>query len=1025
MRRSPFSIFRDNAKFLMVILIALAMFAFIIMDQLNPDNFPYVLGFLAGAGLFWLIGQKLGKPLLWAAAGAVLGLAATMIFVTGTSSRDTVVSTTAGDLTFRDLQRLGDERRLVNGFLSQAYYISAMKPGPQDEFLEQMLEPEQFRRYKHEMASQNAASVMIAYTAHPFEMTDAQMRQDLVFGWLLRHEAEQMGIRISDAAINAHVSRITNDRLTEEDFRGIVSRLGADQNALYDALRDELAAQRAWELTLPAAVATPRDYWENYQKLNTLATLEVAAVPVESFTDEIPMPTDEKLAEFFEQHKLLVPNQAGPGEPGFFQHRNIRLAYLQADLSDFEKSIDEPTDAEADQYYHDDIDRYRIRPLLDDFGFGDVFDREFGDRPDDDRPLDPSFTPEAEDERGTPATAPRTAPPTPPALDEPPASETSPAPRPERDRPTAPETPAAPLPAPVDEAPSDEAPGSDEGAEPDDAASDETPDGSSARFDGNPLRDAAALQFVAQQEPVDADDADDEPDAPADDATDAAPPLGDAAPATPAPATPAPAATEPATPASAAEPSDAAPAATEPKTEPPTSADEPPLTPETAFPDGPELPAPAPRGPPEPPPLPRYRQLDDKLRAEIRDQIRQDRAAEEMRRRIEEAANRLEELSGNYLNTLDPESRPTRGQLDARLKEIGESLGLTHVETPLLDEREFSESEEYAIARETVADPDVPRAPDARVSAALASAFDPGMLIYQPKEAVDAANGRWFVYWKTAHAEAHVPLWAPYTPAPEMKLGELNQQLGEGAFPTLYETSSIAEFIIRENGGTVPSTGATIEWNQYRLVVEEANGDEIRRVRIEEPGIREQVERGWKMQQARPKAEARARELADAARDAVRSADGPLAESLAAQTVTGKADGPPLSIEETNSFSWYRLSSVPSQSMGTTEYPVRSEIPSVPDAGDEFMRTVFDDLAAGDVGVAPDADHGVYYVVRVVRKIPEAPLGDEKFRERFLNEDELSPLRILARERRQALVNDWHQQLQERYRVTWSDRDRR
>ncbi|MEX1095641.1 MAG: hypothetical protein WED34_06295 [Planctomycetales bacterium] len=931
MRRSPFSIFRENAKVLMVVLIALAMFAFIIMDQLSPQNFPYVIGFLAGAGLFWLIGRKLGKPAPYAIAGAALGLGAAMLFLARTAPRDAVVTTTAGHLSQQDLELLVQERRIANQFLYDAVVAAAAKPSPQDTQGEQMYR-EFWPAIKSRMAQQRAEQSLFGF-GYPPERTD----EDVVFGWLLRQEAEAMGIRISDAAVNEYIRDLTNDQLSRDDVRGILQRRDLRQGRVYDALRGELLARRAWDLTRPAYVATPRQYWDDYKKLNVRATLEVAPVAVAAFAGGVSLPPEKELDEFFEKYKQAVPQELGPGEPGFLQPPRVRLAYLQADLAEIQKTVAEPTAAEIAAHYYENIESYPVRRAFDDF--------DFDGPPREDRPIDPAFTPEEGAERPPQ----RTGPPTPPSL---PGE-------------------AVPLPATEPAAPADS----------------DSPDGEGAAaldFDRLPL------QFVAQPDPVDADSTKPAP---------AEPPAADAvrgprradSPPEPPQLPPAP---------DDAEPSD-----------------------DEFFPDGPELPPAAKRGPPEPPPVPRYRPLDDKLREEIGREIRRNRTRVEMARRTDEAVKRMRKLSTEHaFPAAGSKERLTREDLDDRLEEIGAELGLKHFHTPLLGYPELSGDEQYAIGRETVAPPDEPPFSNRTVSAALAAAFDPGLLTYQPAEAVDEDHDLRFAYWKTAHAGPHVPLWRAVSPSPEKKLVELNTELGGSAFPTVSET--LSEFLVRENGGRIPSSGRTLDWNQYRIVVEEAGREGIRKVRIEEPGIREQVEQAWKTQQARPKAEARATELAATAR----AAGGTLADSLDEQTITGGEQSAPLDVELTNSFSWYRLSSAPGTSMGQPERPERSEIPAVPKAGEDFMETVFEKLKTDEVGVAPNADRTVYYVLRVVRKTPEAPAGDERFLARFLQEDvvtspdqallrgsQVTPYEMLSFDRRQALVFDWAEQLRRHY----------
>lgn len=971
MRRSPFSIFRDNAKFLMVILIALAMFAFIIMDQLSPENFPYVIGFLAGAGVFWLIGRRLGKPLPYAVAGAVLGLAGAMLVAGGTTPQNVAVRTTAGDISVRELEQLIRQRDLANTFLEEAWVAANSKLTREDDEYVKALGAETVRNLKAQQARATADGVKFTYSGTA-QLTAQQLREDVVFGWLMRQEAEAMGIRISDAAINDFIRVRTRDRLTQEDMRAIMNRLGIRRGPLYDALRNELAAQRARELSQPTLVATPRQYWDDYKKLNVLASLEVAAVPVATFAANVPLPPEEQLVEFFEKHKDLVPNEAGPGEPGFLQPARVSLAYVQADVAEIEPTVADPTSEEIENHYYDHLELYRELPAFE--GLRSGTERGGAAPAGDERLINPLFTPE----QGSGQSGPPTPPPI-PALPSPQdeAAPESPA-APDSTQPT---TPAEPV-SPAETVPSPE------------------PEGGSAAFDP----DDASLQFVVQQEPAEAPEAADS--------------TAGAAPAESAPAADAPAAGPPVGGA--------------PEQTPRFRSLDADLTDENLFPDdGPELPSPAPKGPPEPPPIPRYRPLDDKLRAEIREDLRRGRARAEAQRRINTARERMRALANDWRLAADPKNRPTRAELDARLKEIAGELGLTYIETPLLDAEQFSKAEEYTIARSSVTSASASNSFDFQVSAALGEAFNPDMPIYQPEEAIDRAHGLHFAYWKTAFAAPHVPLFAPIDVEPDTRLSELNEQLGGRAFPSLDEHFKLAEFVLRENRGVVPSAGWSFRWNQYLIVVEEVDGaggtgGRISRIRIEEPGVREIVEQAWKVQKARPTALARAEELAKTAR----TAGGSLEEALANQTVTGDASGAPLRVEPAGSFSWFRLSSAPTTSMRQSERPVLSEIPAVPNAGEEFMRTVFESLSAGETGVAPDRDHDVYYVIRVVMKTPADPAKDERFLTRFLNEDlvlapgerslfgpDATPFELLAAGRRQAMIYDWAARIREKYDV--------
>ncbi len=73
---SPFGVFRKHQRVLMVVLIGLAMFAFIFLDAMTKmDSGTALLPILfvmLGAGVFWVLGSQTGKANSYAAAGALL-----------------------------------------------------------------------------------------------------------------------------------------------------------------------------------------------------------------------------------------------------------------------------------------------------------------------------------------------------------------------------------------------------------------------------------------------------------------------------------------------------------------------------------------------------------------------------------------------------------------------------------------------------------------------------------------------------------------------------------------------------------------------------------------------------------------------------------------------------------------------------------------------------------------------------------------------------------------------------------------
>jgi hypothetical protein len=153
---------------------------------------------------------------------------------------------------------------------------------------------------------------------------------------------------------------------------------------------------------------------------------------------------------------------------------------------------------------------------------------------------------------------------------------------------------------------------------------------------------------------------------------------------------------------------------------------------------------------------------------------------------------------------------------------------------------------------------------------------------------------------------------------------------------------------------------------------------------LDDPGIREQVVKAWRQLQAREKARARAQELA-------KQADGvetPLSEIFAGATVTGKEGADAVSIVQPPKFSWL---SAPSAQMSPNPFnrpmPTMTELRTVPgDVGEEFMRTVFNELDPGEAGVAHSYDMEYFYVVKVIDRSYGNSPDEQAFRERFVSQ---------------------------------------
>ncbi|MGE0375927.1 MAG: hypothetical protein AB7I48_15805 [Planctomycetaceae bacterium] len=158
---------------------------------------------------------------------------------------------------------------------------------------------------------------------------------------------------------------------------------------------------------------------------------------------------------------------------------------------------------------------------------------------------------------------------------------------------------------------------------------------------------------------------------------------------------------------------------------------------------------------------------------------------------------------------------------------------------------------------------------------------------------------------------------------------------------------------------------------------------------LSDPGIREQVVRVWRELKARNQAKARAAELATIAG----GADKPLSEVFADQTVTGTPDGPAISVLQPPRFSWMskadpRLSPNPF----AVPAPELTRLRSVPGhMGESFMKTVFQEIRPGEVGVAHSVDQDYFYVVRINDRTYGRAADLAGFRESFIHEPVFAP----------------------------------
>lgn len=935
---SPFSVFRKYSGGLMIILVIVSMFVFT-LDSLFMDSSAnlWLLGILVGGAVFGIAGIGQGRWLQWGVGGAILGAA--LGFILPGFTQQGGIDSTLGVIDEEDIYDLQVRRGVANRFIVGI--------------------------------TEAALGEGTAQFARTFNLGRSSEREDVIFGKLMRAEADRLGITVDQRMVQEYLNQITGEQLTKEAYIETRNALGyrnraVDDDLLIDILSDEIKAMLAFRSLQPGDTVlppSPEVYWQYFRRLNVRQQLDLAGIEVDAFLDEVGEPSDAEINELFAQYSKQFPGEEEPGAPGFRQPFEVELAYLEVDSKAVADEIKKVTDEDIQKYYDDNKESPLIRvPVMPDA--------------DEDKPADPQPT-DGDKESATDDK---------PAGDKP-AGEDQPAEDPEAadaaaDKPAEPEakadTPAAPEPAEPQPESADEK-ASEEGASDDDGAADPPAEESTEAGDSD-VGSSDSPETPAEESAPDAEEgdscspfgfdesADSEEEATennetSDESASDEKAADDSSVADESPAAAASdegsseeAATEPTAPADESPADGDAAKATDAPEE--KSTDE-----TTSDADADPLPLVIPKqseGPSldDPVTIPEqeymYRELDDQLKSEIRDEIQRQRVQEEIDRRVERAKlemetlaakraserfRRLEEDPDRYdgrdeesqdaLKALRSEMQPVHKEISDKLAAFAKQNKMAYVTTPLLGQLELMDQEDYPIgsATEPNSNPML-AAQSPTVAMTVFQGFSPDeqandTQLFIPRTAVlqspelDASTHH-YVYWVTDYSYSHVP--------------------------TLEE-------------------------------------------------VRDEVILTWKRLQARDLVQKRAEELAEQVRSGLK-AEGEerktMAEILKDATVAGQKESASVAVKSALPFSWMRTSSAtpnsfqrPQVRLSTIQFDGGGNLDMV---GNEFMETVFNELNDEEVGIVPNADRSVYYVVHVKNRFPTPEIGEDGLRERFANE---------------------------------------
>lgn len=653
---SPFTFFRRNQHVWMVAVVILSMMAFTLDAVFSQEGSHFVmLGVLIGGIAFAFAGVSTGRWLKYGLAGAVLGGVSGFVLPELISPANAVIRTsTLGTFDERRIADLMLKRNIANGFMFQAFE-KTIGPG-------------------------------MGRFAPQFQFYSGNVEDDMTFGELMRAEADELQIVVTDRMVFDYINKRTDNKLTKAMFAEIRNGLSFNgkvvtEAELVDSFRNEIKAQMAYQHLNPHFSAVPQGpevYYELYKRTKVSQRLNAVRLDVDAFISEVPDPSEAEIGKLFAENRLKFPHMDEPGSPGFRQPQKAKLAYLELGYKAVEQATAAPTDAEVEAYYTENKERLYKKPV-----------EEVEEKLDSATPAEGGTAPEgaAKPEGEAPAAPEGSAPATPegeaPKENPTPAEPGTDAPKAEEEKPQAPASEAPAAEAPKTEAPKEE-PKAEE-PKPEEPKT-EAPADQCLPFadEAKPEAPAPAAEPAKEETPAAAQAETPAPAAPADEKP--------AAPAAESPA--APAAETPAAPAE-----DAKPAAESPAPEKPAE----PATDDSTKPDFviPKV---------------EYRPLDEDLKSEIRDQLLDQKVRTALDEKMLAIMKDLKALQARRASarraivtenrdisdeTLYEKMRDHAKVMNDGMKELATKYGCSFVETPLITFQELAEGETYPIGAAT------------------------------------------------------------------------------------------------------------------------------------------------------------------------------------------------------------------------------------------------------------------------------------------------------------------------------------
>ena len=157
--------------------------------------------------------------------------------------------------------------------------------------------------------------------------------RSIVDALILKHEADALGMPVSNAAALELLKNLTNDRMTPAVAERIVDQTFKGQpisgEMILADIADQLRLMQASRLPGPPDV-TPLDVFEAFREQTEKVAVRAIPLRVADFVAQVPKPTEAQVREFYAKFKDATPDPDRP-TPGFTTPRRVRLEYVTID----------------------------------------------------------------------------------------------------------------------------------------------------------------------------------------------------------------------------------------------------------------------------------------------------------------------------------------------------------------------------------------------------------------------------------------------------------------------------------------------------------------------------------------------------------------------------------------------------------------------------------------------------------------------------------------------------------------------